>query len=167
MSVMSVVNPKCNCCKTTFRPASPKTPTVCVECAMWSTRSPNPNRYPIDDKAEWSFWCDCCRMRFRQSYYGLRYVQLIRFACGDTFYICKDCSSYGNKRCPTDKDAKPLECLICKKFGDVFLAEYNCGHKMYLCVPCHDEGNNTCRTCDYGRERPSSEHQFNEARFSF
>ena len=83
---------------------------------MWSTRSPNPNRYPIDDKAEWSFWCDCCRMRFRQSYYGLRYVQLIRFACGDTFYICKDCSSYGNKRCPTDKDAKPLEvdyCLHC------------------------------------------------------
>lgn len=54
----------------------------------------------INHEADWSFWCDCCKMRFQQSYYGHGYVKLITFDCGDNFYLCKDCHAVENIATP-------------------------------------------------------------------
>ncbi|KAL5502064.1 hypothetical protein EMCRGX_G008777 [Ephydatia muelleri] len=103
-----MANPKCNCCEVDNWPASLQNPYVCQKCVLWSNRDPNPNIYPIDDNAVWSIGCDCCNLKFGQSYWGLRYVSRVKFQCGHFFYLCKGCKGYGEKRCPKDRWALPL-----------------------------------------------------------
>ena len=76
--------------------------------------------------AEWSIPCDCCNLKWRQSFYGPQYVIRVKFLCGDYFYLCKDCRDYGDKRCPKDPWAT-IKCECCLERGNVSEETMLCG----------------------------------------